>query len=1038
MKTATPIERRLVLAAKLRPRDPSSNWALLSRLPSGTDPEQFAAAVAFVLHATPSFCQTFTLTDRGEVMVTPTNTRAPVPVVGYGDVGEIQAAAARYGDCVYDPSRAPLYHAEVATAGGEAYLVFAGAHVCSDGFGFYNLVKDFAAHYADPTYAPPDVDRASSETQRSSRAEAVNHFHSVFTGVDNLQVDGWGKRDAHGRIPGAIVRTPLPSDNYSQCHTLADNLGVRRYSVLVTALAVVAGCLASTSRIAVATPMANRRAGHQSETTRGVRVNSLPLRFDLTPDRTVADLIQNADDQLKGLIRHEQHAFSDFSRSIFRSQTMDSTQPSVSFTLYPQPLAVVIDDARGQPLGVDRRYLQYPLTIAVEVTRGEATGSDGDRNDGMTLIIERADFLPQCDIAALFTHVLRQVVESRGSVTVDAVDWTPPGGPSSLVPVRRRFAVHTIADEVATMVRRAPDALAVVTDDRRVTYRELDAMSSNVARWIRQQTTAPAIAVAIGPSVELVATVLGLLRSGVVYIPIDGTPTTRIAQISEVCDDPPILVPAGNPEGVSSSRVLELPHSATDSSAQEVAAGSRLAEPGPRPDETAYILFTSGTTGTPKGVMITHAAAARFFNGLREAIGDGRRRWLQSHSPTFDISLVEIFGALTSGGSVCVPRPGAQRDPRYLGDFIRRHGVEIVSQTPSAFALLAPSLIAAESVAAVLFCGERLEVPSVVDFVSTRPDVLVMNCYGTTETSMYHTSHRVSVGDAVAQPLVGAPFPDVSMAVIDEAMRTVPVGVAGQIAVGGDGLMHGYVGDPVLTARQIQHVAGEPMYLTGDRGAMTADGVFSVSGRMDNQIKIRGHRCEPGEIENALHRTGLVNAVRVHIVGQGLTARLVFFVVLAAETTSVSAVRSALRPYLPRYFEPDVILPLDAIPMTVNGKVDVGHLAQLAHDAFAKTQNDTTTAAATASRAGAEPPPDVENLEDVVCGVWAEVLGTSDFTPTTNFFDAGGTSAMVLQVGDRLRKRVKVTGIDVVDLFEHHTPAALAQLLNERRDATSR
>ncbi len=1032
---ATPIERRLVLAAKLRPADPSPNWALLSRLPRGTDAQRFAAAVEAVLHATPSFRRTFTLTDRGDVLVAPIPGREPVAVVPYDDEDRVRAAATRWGDHVFDPSHAPLHHAEVATVGDEAYLLFAGAHVCSDGFGFYQLVGDFAAHYAEGAFTPSGRVTNVMEVKRTSQDEAVAHFRETFAGVDDLRIDGWDRRDAEGRIPGSITRTPLPPDIYHQSGTLAKELDIRRYSVLVSAVAVAAGCLASASAVTIATPMANRRSGPDSATTRGVRVNTLPLRFDLAPDRTVADLVRATDCQLESLIRHEQHAFSDFSRSVFRGQSMDSTQPSVSFTLYPRPLSVVVDGVRGESIGVNRRYLQYPLTVAVEVTPRVGSEDDRSRGDQVTLIVERADFLPDCDIAGLVTHVLRQMTVSHGAVVLRTIDWAPSDGLTSFVAVRQRFPRRPLTEDVAAMVAQHPDAVAVVTDERQVTYRELNSMANAVARWLRGHSDASAMVVAIEPSVELVVTILGLFRAGVGYIPVDGTSTTRVAQVSEICNHPPILVAPGNPAGLTSDRVLELPATVTNASAlgRVLSTMSPATTSVPTADATAYTLFTSGTTGTPKGVMITHAAAARFFDGLHQEIGSGQRRWLHSHSPSFDISLVEMLGALTSGGAVCIPRSGARRDPRYLGDFIRRHDVQILSQTPSAFTLLAPHLAHANSLAVVLFCGERLERSALTDFLRARPDVRVMNCYGTTETTMYHTAHRVTVDDTAVPPLVGAPFPDVSMAVVDESLRPVPPGVSGEIVVGGDGLMQGYVGDPDLTARRMVSLAGAPVYLTGDRGTMTADGAFSVTGRMDAQVKIRGHRCELGEVENAVYSTGLVHAVHAAVVGSGLTGRLVCFVVLV-DGADHGALLPALRPLLPRYFEPDLIVTLDALPMTVNGKVDTARLVRDVQDLDAQPSQGSST---TAVRTAGDAPSAGGDVDDAVRQVWAEVLGTESFTPTTNFFDAGGTSAMVLQVGDRLRERFGVQGIDVVDLFEHHTPTDLARLVRERMEVTA-
>ncbi|MBX5331892.1 amino acid adenylation domain-containing protein [Rhodococcus fascians] len=1039
MRNATAIERHLVLAAKLRPEDPSTNWALLSRLPIGTNPHRFAAAVGFVLNNTRSFTQVFSLTEQGQVAVAPTTVHTAVHVVEYRGLAEVRRAAASLGDSVFDPSVAPLYHAEVATVGDVAYLLFAGAHVCSDGFGFYNLTTDFAARYSDTKYSPAEVPVLddSSEVYRNERAAAVEHFSAVFGGLDNLQIDGWDRRDFLGRIPGVVTRTSVPVDAYTGAGELARYLGVRRYSVLVAAFALVAGCLASTRMVVVATPMKNRRAGTDSENTRGVRVNTLPLRFDLIPQRTFAELVRDIDRQLTGLINFEQHEFSEFSRSLFRSESMDSTQPSTSFTLYPQPLAVTVGGVQGEPVCVTRRFLQYPLTAAIEV--GAGTGGTHADADTINLIVERADYLPQCDVPGLYTHVLRQVLASQGDIGLGAVDWRASPQQSAIVPVRAHFESRTLIDDFLAAVTNDPAKAAIVTDDREITYSELDSLSDAVAQWIRDETDTSMIGVAVGPSLELVATILGLLKAGVIYVPIDGGSPARVAQIAEVCGHLPILVPGGNPQHVAGERVIELPNfisSDPSFGSQGRNRSSRLRDQ-PGPEDTAYVIFTSGTTGTPKGVRVSHRSAARFFDGLQHSTGIGVRRWLQSHAPTFDISLVEIFGALSSGGTLCISRPDARRDPSYLADFVRRHEIEVVSQTPSAFALLSARLRSSGTVRFVLFCGERLEQAAVAEFANTRTDVALMNCYGITETTMYHTAHRIAGADPCTHSAIGSPFADVSMAVVDEELRIVPLGVSGQLAVGGDGLMQGYFDDNELTARRMAQIDGSLMFLTGDRGTMLANGEFAITGRIDHQVKIRGHRCEPGEIENAVYRTGFARAVHVQVTGTGLTAQMVCFVVLNG-TAGINALREAVRRTIPRYFEPDRFVTLDVLPMTRNGKVDTTALqsAALRLDESDRAIRATNTSASAyrLTDPGAEP----DRVGDTVRRVWADALGSDDFGPTTNFFDAGGTSALVLQVGQKLRQLLDVDDLDVVDLFEHHTPAALTELLTEKIGRTAR
>ncbi|MFC3965371.1 amino acid adenylation domain-containing protein [Nocardia jiangsuensis] len=1016
MRPASPIQRHLVLAAALRPADPAQNWALLSRLPAGTDPVRFAAAVAAILHGNRAFTETFTLTGSGDVVVTPADVRAPVPVTRYPDLAAIQAEAGRLGDSVFDPAIAPLYRAEIATTCDDAYFLFAGAHVLSDGFGFYNLLADFAARYADPGYTSPDPGSPAdaAEPQAPSRADAVRHFGAVLAGLDDLRVEGWRDRDPHGRITGGIRREPLPRADYDRAGSAGAALGVRRYTVLLAALALTAGCLAGTDTVVVSTPMSNRRSGAGSASTRGVRVNALPIRFDLRPEIGFAELCARTEVQLRGLLEFEQLPFSEFSRSLIGSEAMDATQPSVAFTLYPRPLAAVVDGVAGAALHVDRRYLQHPLSVTVEVGADEPA-----------LLVQRADQLPEADVGALYRHVLHQAVADPEQLRLGEISWAE-GDLVARVDPATAFPRRSMAEEFATAVARDPEATAVRTDDDRLSYAELDALSDAVAAWLRAHVPGALVGVTIAPSVRLVATMLGVFKAGKVYVPIDvAAAPARVAQIAAACPGITFVTgPEPSPaEQVGVSRRAPGGDPLPEVGVRTVAMPERLppapaSGAGPGPDDLAYIIFTSGTTGTPKGVRIGHDAAVRFFDGLRQATGIGAARWLLFHSMSFDISIVETFGALFSGGAVCVPGAEVKRDPAALGAFLERHRVAVVSQTPSAFAMHGPRLRELACLRHVLLCGERLEYGSVAGFVAARPDVAVMNCYGITETTMYHTAFRVPARPP-EQSVIGRPFADTGMAVVDAAHRVLPRGVPGQLVISGPGLMRGYLGDDGPTRARIVEIDGVPGYLSGDRGTLGADGQFVVAGRMDAQVKIRGHRLEPGEVERALHRTGLVANAHVLVAGDGLTAELVCFLVLNRDG-DLATVRERLHPLLPRAFHPDRYLVVPVLPVNANGKLDAAALTRL-HAA----DRDTAPAARPDDRGDA-------GLDAVVAEVWSEVLGSTEFDGSTRFFDAGGTSAMVLQVGERLRARLGLPELSVVDLFEHCTPDTLTEFLAER------
>lgn len=996
MRTATPSQRRFVLAAKLRPRDPSPNWSLLSRLPEGTDPARFAAAVDATLHGNDSFTEVFDLTASGEIVVTPSPVREPCCVRDYPDLDAVRERVRELGDIAFDLSIAPLYHAEIAVVGARCYLVFVGAHVLCDGFGFYNLATDFAGYYADAEYVSPSTSSPvdTGEPYSADPDQVAEYYRRVFDGIDDLRVDGWDRRDGAGRISGGIVRYRLSPNAYRDAGALAKQLGVRRYSVLLTAFALTVHCLSGADPVVISTPMSNRRSGPQAHRTRGVRVNALPVRFDIAAGG-VEELCRAADRQLASLIEYEQFAFSDFSRRLFATESVDAVHPSASFTVYPRPLAVVLDGIAGEPVPVDRRYIQYPLSVNIEVDADEAT-----------LIVERSDRLSGCDIGTLYETILRQL--TGGLDDLGEIRWAE-GESAASIPARVEFPERTLVEVFSDSDARYPDAIAAVDDTSEISYRRLDRLSDAIAAQLVSQIPEPAVGVHLAPSIRWLTTMLGVLKAGKVYVPIDpAAGPARFERIAQARAGLTIVSDTAEP-GTAGARIIAPPDGAG-------AVVSRV--PLPRPDDPAYLLFTSGTTGEPKGVQITHRAVARFFDGLREQVPIGdRRRWLLSHSPSFDISLAETFGALAGGGTVYIPAGQVKRDPVRLAHYLAEHRIEVLSQTPSAFTMLAPHIRRARSLAYVLLCGERLDFAPLAGFAADRPDVALVNCYGITETTVYHTAYRIpsnSVG-VDHDSVIGRPFADVGTAVVDERLRVLPRGVPGQLVVSGAGVMAGYLGRDDLTAERIVSVRGVRSYLTGDRGFLRADGQFAVLGRMDRQVKIRGHRCELGEIEQAVHRSAAADQVHAMVLGSGLTAELVCFVALSA-TGTLDTIERTVRASLPRYLEPDGYVVLPELPVTTNGKVDAAALA--AHRAAATepvTENDSATG-------------DLD-VRAVVASVWSEVLGNADFDGSTRFFDAGGNSAMIIQVGERLRTRLGVSELEVVDLFEYCTPDSLAGFL---------
>ena len=408
---ATPAQRRLVLAASLRPQDSATNISMVCRLPAGTDPHRIARAVRRVFEADNSLNEVFGMAADGSIVATLMRGAATCPVSASASVEQLRSSVQQVADSPIDIGQWPLYHVEIAIVGDDFYFVFVGSHLVTDAFGFFQLISDIDATYRDPAHQPGYTKSPSENGHEVGRDNASEYFADVFAGLDSLAIDGWGGRDEHGRIRGTITRHDSPRDAYRMAGDLATRLRMRRYSVLVTVYGLLVAVLARQSKVTVSNPMSNRRMGGEAAKTRGLMTNALPVMIDTTRFTTFAALCADVDRQIGVLIEYEGCAFADIARDLLRDLHVDATVPSASFTLYPQPIAPVLNGEPAVPELVDRRFLQYPLSLNIEVSGGY-----------VTLIVERADGVPDVDVPGVFWGIVRQVAGDP-DVPLTAIAW---------------------------------------------------------------------------------------------------------------------------------------------------------------------------------------------------------------------------------------------------------------------------------------------------------------------------------------------------------------------------------------------------------------------------------------------------------------------------------------------------------------------------------------------------------------------------------------------------------------------------------------
>ncbi|GAB3885978.1 hypothetical protein GCM10029964_049520 [Kibdelosporangium lantanae] len=568
----------------------------------------------------------------------------------------------------------------------------------------------------------------------------------------------------------------------------------------------------------------------------------------------------------------------------------------------------------------------------------------------------------------------------------------------------------TLSAMVAAQVRARPDAVAVSDQDRQLTYAELDAAADRVAARLMGLGV---VGICLERSVDYVVAALGVLKAGAAYLPLDPDhPPARIAGLVADAGAAVVVTTSALADRVDGPTVLvdELPDGVPP--AIEIS-----------PDAAAYVLYTSGTTGKPKGVVVTHRNVAALLASARQVCTLGPDDvWSVFHASTFDFSVWELWGALATGGRAVIVPQWTTRAPDSFAELVASAGVTVLSQTPSAFAQLTTVLLArpelARSLRYVVFGGEAMYPRSLGawfdQFGDSVPELVTL--YGITETTVHVTFRRIRAVDVTrTDALVGPPLPGLSLYLLDRAMRPVPVGVTGEIHVGGGGVTRGYLGDPGRTADRFRPDPfggpGDRMYASGDLARLTADGELVYLGRMDRQVKIRGRRIEPGEVQGAI--AGLPGVAAAAVVARydapGGGARLVAYFVPTEDGNTVVGIRRALRKLLPEYLVPAAVVELDALPVTVNGKLDVARLP--------------APGGPVAEPVTYVPPATPE--EHALVEIWQELLGVPQVGTAANFFELGGHSLMIVQLVGRIREKLGVEP-SMAQLFQRPVLADMA------------
>ncbi|MCC7258912.1 MAG: amino acid adenylation domain-containing protein, partial [Gammaproteobacteria bacterium] len=952
----------------------------------------------------------------------------------------------RIGDLsrhVFDLARGPLLRVVLLRlAADDHVLLVLLHHAIADAWSSGILFRDLAEYYTAlaegrtphlPELAVQYADFASWQRELlvgASCARQLDFWREALAGAPPLlELPTDFPRPALQGFRGSRWTRILPRGLTAALRALGHGEQATLFMVLHAVFCLLLQRHVGSDDIVVGTPVAGRTRT-ELEPVIGLFASTLALRTGLAGDPPFRELLARVRRIALAAFAHQDLPFEKLVEALAPPRSLSHSPVfQVMFILQNSPWeAATIPGLVVEPAEIDApEAAKFDLTLSATEFRGELWLAFEYNTDLFAAAtIER--------LAAQFEALARAAVADPDA-PIGALPLGEPAaavaGPPALAPAA---SVHAM---VAAAARARPGAIALECGTVRWTYAMLQDWAEQLADRLRALGAGrgAVVAVALPRGPELPGTLLAVLGSGAAWLSLDPEyPPARLA----------FMLADSGARLVVTSRALatrfagaELPLLCIEDLAPAACAATGPAPVPVTPDDLASLIYPSGSTGTPKGVRVTHGSVVNFLASMGREPGLGAgERLLAVTTPGFDIAVLELLGPLVAGGTVVIATVGEARDGAALARLLDAARIDVMQATPATWRLLLAAGWAGRPALRVFCGGEALD-PALAAALLARCGEL-WNLYGPTETTIWSACARITAAHEVS---IGGPIAGTTFGILDARDRAVPPGVPGELVIGGVGVSPGYHARPELTAARFREASpgGARRYYTGDRARWLADGRVQLLGRLDAQVKLRGFRIEPGEVEAVLAALPGVAAcaVAVREAAPG-DPRLVAWVVGApGASLRGTALRERLRAQLPEYLVPAIVVPLAALPLTPRGTLD--RRALPAPDwGVARTGVDgpsVATGVAPAGAAGAGQAPARDGVEAVLCELWAEMLGrTAPVGRDADFFALGGHSLLATRLLARVRD---VFGAELAlrTLFEGPTPAALAQALPATRTA---
>jgi amino acid adenylation domain-containing protein len=925
---------------------------------------------------------------------------------------------------------------------GRSALLLSTHHLVADLWSLEIILQELGAIYAEELGGAPAklslaapfsrfVDWQTEWLTSPAAEQARSYWREQVAELPLLDLPADRARPAVQTFRGAVERASIPPGVLESARSIARTQSVTLYTLLLTAFQAALHRFTGQSDIVIGSPVLGRPLQEFARSV-GCFVNPLPFRVTFEDNPSFTTLLTRNRESVRNALAHSNLPGAAIAPDLFRAfivfeqSHLRGLENLPAFALGEPGASIQVGPLRLTSLAMDRSTAQFDLLLyAAELNGGLrlALEYNTDLFDPFT-----ARSILEC-MTALMESAVRTPEVRVGDLEI-VTGWDVPPAPAKV-----QRCLHELFEERA---HASPHAPAVVHGLEEITYAELNARSNRLAATLAARGVGPDVRVPLffEPGIPMIVAILGVLKAGGAYVPLDPhQPSERLEYIAGdavasgscrlLVTEPPLLERASSMAAVLSLDLL-VP--------ETVAEDSFPARAPVHPDNAAYIIYTSGSTGRPKGVINTHANVVRLFeqtdSNFQFSAGDV---WTMFHSYSFDFSVWEIWGALLYGGRVVIVPYCTSRSAQQFYQLLRSEGVTILSQTPSAFRQLAalPEPWGERygfRLRAVVFGGEALELNGLrtwfEQYEGKRPSMV--NMYGITETTVHVTYCALSGRDisSCSRSLIGKPISDLQVYLLDSRMQLVPQGAIGEMYVGGEGLARGYLARPALTAERFvpnpfSPSPGQRLYRSGDLGRCLPDGNLEYLGRIDHQVKIRGHRIELGEVQYAISQHPAVRQVLVlaRPDRHGETQLVAYVAAGGMHQEIATSLRAFLANRLPPYMTPAVFVALDSFPLTGNGKID---RRALPPPEMADTGRPNQEARA------------LTRSEAALAMIWTELLGRADPQPEDSFFDLGGHSLLATRMIKRVRD---VFGVDlpVAGIFATPMLADLAQAIDGLR-----